>query len=213
MRNRVKPMFVSFALVHALVSPAAFGQAGPPAPSSLQDISGCSLQGDSVLIVTGRDAAARRYKYPFDAAIDALCNANGYALAGSPKVSAPPAAPPTLAGAGGIAVPNASAGNRTSGFPPTVTIPTAQELNAVLSNKSFRATYADGTPVRAKYGADGGLSVNAPGFYDTGRWKAEDGKLCGSLRKLGEFCNDARLDAGALYLRRMSGEIVRYDPD
>jgi hypothetical protein len=67
--------------------------------------------------------------------------------------------------------------------------------------------------VRAKYGADGSLSANAPGFYDTGRWKAEDGKVCGSLRKLGDFCNDARLDAGALYLRRMNGEIVRYDPD
>ena len=31
----------------------------------------------------------------------------------------------------------------------------------------------------------------------------------GSLRKIGEFCNDARVDAGSLYLRRMNGEIVR----
>jgi hypothetical protein len=203
MRTKMGPTLASFALTPALVFPA-FGQAGPPAASSLQDISGCSLEGDSVLILTGRDAATRRYKYPFDAGIDALCNAKGYAIAASPK-----ALPPTATPAGPGALPSGSA----LGFPPTVTIPTAQELNAVLSGKSFRTTYADGTPVRAKYGADGGLSATAPGFYDTGRWKAEDGKLCGSLRKLGDFCNDVRLGGGAFYLRRNSGEIVRYEPD
>jgi hypothetical protein len=204
MRTKMRPALASLALMQALVFPA-FGQAGPPAASSLQDISGCSLEGDSVLIVTGRDAAARRYKYPFDAAIDALCNAKGYAIAAPPKALAPPTA--TALGAG------AAPGGSGSGFPPNVTTPTAQELSALLSGKSFRATYADGTPVRAKYGADGGLSANAPGFYDTGRWKAEDGKLCGSLRKIGAFCNDVRLGTGAFYLRRNSGEIVRYEPD
>jgi hypothetical protein len=99
------------------------------------------------------------------------------------------------------------------GFPATSTIPTAQELTALVSGKSFRATFADGTPVRSKYAADGGLSASAPGFYDTGRWRAEDGRVCGSLRKIGEFCNDARVDAGSLYLRRMNGEIVRYEPE
>lgn len=204
MRKTMRPALASAALMQALVFPA-FGQAGPPAASSLQDISGCSLEGDSVLITAGRDAAARRYKYPFDAAIDALCNANGYAIAASPKALPPRTAMAPSAGS----VPGGSA----PGFPSNLTTPTAQELSALLSGKSFRATYADGTPVRAKYGADGGLSANAPGFYDTGRWKAEDGKLCGSLRKIGDFCNDVRLDARGFYLRRNSGEIVRYEPD
>jgi hypothetical protein len=102
---------------------------------------------------------------------------------------------------------------RPTEFPATSTTPTSQELSAYLSGKSFRAKYADGTPVSSKYGPDGTLSANAPGYYDTGKWRTEDGRLCGSLRKLGEFCNDARLDSGALYLRRMNGEVVRYDSE
>ena len=101
--------------------------------------------------------------------------------------------------------------SRPTDFPATSTTPTAQELSAYLSGKSFRAKYADGTPIASKYGPDENLSANAPGYYDTGKWRTEDGRLCGSLRKFGEFCNDARLDSGALYLRRMNGEIVRYD--
>lgn len=102
---------------------------------------------------------------------------------------------------------------RLTEFPATSTAPSAQELSAYLSGKSLRGKYADGTPVLSKYGPDGSLSANAPSYYDTGKWKAEDGRLCGSLRKFGEFCNDARLDSGALYLRRMNGEVVRYDPE
>jgi hypothetical protein len=98
-------------------------------------------------------------------------------------------------------------------FPATSIAPSAQELSAYLSGKSFRGKYADGTPISSKYGSDGSLSASAPNFYDTGKWKTEDGRLCGSLRKIGEFCNDARLDSGALYLRRINGEIVRYDPE
>jgi hypothetical protein len=98
-------------------------------------------------------------------------------------------------------------------FPPSSVPATAQELSAYLSGKALHATYADGTKVQAKYGADGSLTASAPGFYDTGQWRAEDGKLCGSLRKMGPFCNEARIDAGALFLRRMNGEVVRYEPE
>jgi len=98
-------------------------------------------------------------------------------------------------------------------FPPNSTAATAQQLSTHLSGKSFHAKYADGTTVKSKFGADGSLSATAPAFYDTGRWRVEDGKLCGSLRKIGEFCNEARFDSGALYLKRMNGEIVRYEPE
>ena len=98
-------------------------------------------------------------------------------------------------------------------FPPSSVPATAQELNAYPSGKAFRATSADGTKVQAKYGADGSLAASAPGFYDTGDWRVEDGKPCGSLRKLGPFCNEARFEGGALLLRRMNGEIVRDEPE
>ncbi len=101
----------------------------------------------------------------------------------------------------------------TAGFPPHSTVAGAQELRAHLSGKAFQAKYRDGTTVTSKFDEDGGLSATAPGFRDTGRWKVEDGKVCGSLRKIGAFCNEARFDAGTLYLRRMNGEVIRYDPE
>ena len=67
--------------------------------------------------------------------------------------------------------------------------------------------------LRRRFGVDGGLFASAPGFTDSGKWRVEDGKLCGSLRKIGEFCNEARFDAGTLFLRRMSGEVIRYVPN
>jgi len=101
----------------------------------------------------------------------------------------------------------------TNGFPPTSSVATGQELNTHLSGKTFNAVYADGTPVQTRFGTDGELFASAPGFADSGKWRVEDGKLCGSLRKLGDFCNEARFDAGTLYLRRMNGEVIRYVPN
>lgn len=101
----------------------------------------------------------------------------------------------------------------TNGFPASSTVATAQDLNAHLSGKTFRAVYADGTRVQSRFAADGSLSASAPGFSDSGQWRAEDGRVCGSLRTSGEFCNEARFDAGTLYLRRMNGEVVRYTPN
>jgi hypothetical protein len=98
-------------------------------------------------------------------------------------------------------------------FPPSAVPATAQALSTHLSGKTFHAVLADGTRVQSKFGADGGLASSAPGYYDTGKWRAEEGKLCGSLRKVGEFCNEARFDAGVLYLRRMNGEVIRYESE
>ena len=98
-------------------------------------------------------------------------------------------------------------------FPPSAVPATAQTLGTHLSGKTFHAVFADGTRVQSKFAADGGLASSAPGYYDTGKWRAEDGKLCGSLRKIGEFCNEARFDSGVLYLRRMNGEVVRYESE
>ena len=108
----------------------------------------------------------------------------------------------------------ALANAETSGaFPPSSVLATAPELNAYLSGKTFHAKYSTGTTVQSKFGTDGSLAASAPGFYDTGKWRTEEGKLCGSLRKTGEFCNEARFDAGVLYLRRMNGEVIHYEAE
>ena len=61
------------------------GQAGPPAPTALDDITGCVVERDVVFIVNGRDATTRRYKYAWDDAIDALCNSKGFAISAPVK--------------------------------------------------------------------------------------------------------------------------------
>ena len=96
-------------------------------------------------------------------------------------------------------------------FPASFLVPTAQELTAHVAGKTARGTHANGAAVQSVYGTDGTLTATAPGFNETGRWRSEDGKICGSLPKIGEFCNDARFDAGVLHMRRTNGEIVRYD--
>lgn len=195
----------------ALLISTASGQSAPPAPASLENVTGCVVEGNDVFIATGRGADARRYKYPWDASIDALCNAKGFAISAPVKSSNPsPTSPPVSVAAPREAPAQVGGG---AGFPPSSIAAKSQELSAFLAGKTFQWSTADGTRISSKFGADGGLSASAPGYYDTGKWKAEDGKLCGSMRKAGEFCNEARFDAGALYLRRMNGEIVRYAPD
>lgn len=101
----------------------------------------------------------------------------------------------------------------TDGFPPSSTVATAQDLKAHLTGKTLNAIYADGTRVQSRFDADGGLFASAPGYTDSGKWRVDEGRLCGSLRKTGEFCNEARFDAGTLYLRRMNGQVIRYMPN
>jgi hypothetical protein len=98
-------------------------------------------------------------------------------------------------------------------FPPDSTAPSGQALREYLAGKTFVGKFASGAIVTTQFFVDGKLkSTVSTGGVDTGDWKTEDGKLCGSLRKAGAFCNDARLEAATLWLRRMNGEIVRYEP-
>jgi len=98
-------------------------------------------------------------------------------------------------------------------FPADSTAPNGQALREYLAGKTFVGKFANGAVVTTQFSADGKLkSTVSTGGVDTGDWKAEDGKLCGSLRKAGAFCNDARLGASTLWLRRMNCEIVRYEP-
>jgi len=97
-------------------------------------------------------------------------------------------------------------------FPADSTTPNAENLRDHLSGKTFAAKFASGATVTTQFSADGKLKATiSTGGVDTGDWKVENGKLCGTLRKAGQFCNDARLSGGVLWLRRMNGEVIRYD--
>lgn len=98
-------------------------------------------------------------------------------------------------------------------FPADVTTPNEQALREYLAGKTLVGKFVSGATATTQFATDGKLKSSiSTGGVDTGEWKAEDGKLCGTLRKAGVFCNDARLGEGILWLRRMNGEIVRYAP-
>ena len=60
MRTETQRLAAGLGLMLAIAAPV-FGQSGPPVASSLEDVSACSLEGESVFVVTGRDATAKRY--------------------------------------------------------------------------------------------------------------------------------------------------------
>jgi YD repeat-containing protein len=98
-------------------------------------------------------------------------------------------------------------------FPDGATAPSAQEVQGLLAEKTFRSTLANGTVWRMQYNSNGYMFFNAgAGYNDSGKWRAEDGRLCTEMHRTGASCADVRLSSGTLYLKRTSGEIIRFEP-
>jgi hypothetical protein len=196
------------------LSASAFGQAAPPAPSSLTDISGCSLDGEFVFILTGKDATARRYKYPWDASIDALCNAKGYAINAPAKAALPQAGVPRPAAAPAPAIPTpAPAGSVwPTEFPPDAVALSADAVAKKISSKTFETQLRDGTRVRLEYKGNGYVFLNAPGYAYSGPWRAEESRICSHMRNSAASCNDVRELGQTLYLKRDNGEVIALNP-
>ena len=74
-------------------------------------------------------------------------------------------------------------GQSGNAFPPSSVSVTAAELTAYLSGKTFRATYANGTTVQSKFGADGSLAATATGFYDTVSGERKTASCAGRFEK------------------------------
>jgi hypothetical protein len=211
MRTEMQRLTTCFILMLAFAAPV-FGQAGPPAAASLEDVSGCSLEGESVFVVTGRDAAAKRYKYPWDASIDALCNAKGYAISAPPKGVAPsPIVPrPPPAPAVTAAVPSAS--GAPMDFPADAVPLSAEAVSKKVSGTTFDTQLYDGTRVRLEYKANGYLFLNAPGFANSGPWRAEDSRICSQMKNAAASCNEVREQGKRLYVKRDNGEVIALNP-
>src|SRR5438034_6208173 len=98
-----------------------------------------------------------------------------------------------------------------STFPEEATTPTASELKERLAGRVFNVKLADGGSLRLQYTANGYFFLNTSGgFSDTGEWRTEDGKLCYTARKSKPGCNEMRVKAETIYLKRNSGEVVQY---
>ena len=76
-----------------------FAQAGPPPAATLTGISGCALEGNDVFVTIGQGPDVRRFKYPWDSSVDAVCNASGFAV-GAPAKAVPSPASNSAAPAG-----------------------------------------------------------------------------------------------------------------
>ena len=98
-------------------------------------------------------------------------------------------------------------------FPAEATIPTAAEIQKLLTASTLSATLADGTIWRLEYKSNGYFFLNTSrGFNSKGDWKAEEGRLCGQLQGRPPACNDVRVHMGVLHYKRDTGEIVKFVP-
>jgi hypothetical protein len=109
-------------LVVAVSSPAQ----SPPPPETLTNISSCALQGSDVFITTAHGSEARRYRYAWTGAIDALCNALGFAMPSPDRAGRTTASPPSTAIAPAA---NRTAGGATSEVSQSARSQDASELN------------------------------------------------------------------------------------
>lgn len=211
MRTEMQCLTAGFSLMLAFAAPV-FGQAGPPVASSLEDISGCSLDGESVFVVTGRDATVKRYKYPWDASIDALCNAKGYAISAPPKGVAPSPAAPRPAPAQVVTAPVPSGSGAPMDFPPDAVPLSAEAVSKKVSGTTFDTQLHNGTRVRLEYKANGYLFLNAPSFANSGPWRAEEGRICSQMKNAAASCNEVRERGQQLYVKRDNGEVIALTP-
>jgi hypothetical protein len=181
-------------------------QPAPIAAAELQNISGCSLDGNSVFIATGQGTEARRYKYPWDASIDALCNAKGFAIP-SPSKTAPTQDTKQVSGSAAGNAP--AAAPAPGGFPADALALDPSALKERLSGKVYELKPAGSPDWRWQFRADGYFFFNSGAFSDSGKWSIKESAVCSEGRKIPASCNEVRQVGSDLFLKRDSGEVVR----
>lgn len=111
------------------------------------------------------------------------------------------------------ALAQASAPAAAPDFPPDGKPLSADALRVRLGDKVFHVALADGSSWRLQYRSSGQFFVNtSSGFADTGKWWVEDSKLCSERSRTKPSCNEVRLVGDLIYLRRDSGEIIKFEP-
>lgn len=191
-----------------VVNFAAVAQSGPVPAAELQNITGCSLDGSDVLVSTGQGADARRYKYPWDASIDALCNAKGFAIA-SPQRRAPN----QLDSRPIVGAPSSTVSDPAEFAAGAVPI-SGDVLRQAFSDRKYMVSLADGSSWKLEYKANGYFFVNtSTGFNGSGTWKLDAGKLCTSGKDIPSSCGFVQQRGDSLFMKRSSnGEIIEFRP-
>ena len=103
--------------------------------------------------------------------------------------------------------------SRADELPADATAPKAAELKRYLDDRVFDVKLLDGTSWRLEFNSRGHHFVNiSNGFNGQGNWRTEDAKLCSALRGEKESCNDVRLLADVLHLKRNNGQVIQLVP-
>ena len=95
-------------------------------------------------------------------------------------------------------------------FPQGLKTPSAIEVQELLSDKNYQTTLPNGNVWRIDYKSNGYLFFVNGGFTDSGKWRAEDGRMCFQMSKSGSGCSEVRVGEGAMYVKRANGDILRY---
>lgn len=101
---------------------------------------------------------------------------------------------------------------RAQNFPDESTAPLAQELRQLIGGKVFSVRTKGGSIWRLQINDNGVFYINVGSFNDSGTWTAEDGKWCTKPQRSNASCNEIRLAAGSLFMKRDNGEIVQLAP-
>ncbi len=201
----------------ALLTSNALGQSAPPEAASLVNVTSCLVDGASVFIGTGQGVDARRYKYQWDASIDALCNAKGFAITAPAKSPSPPVASSPAASSTPMVVPASSQASDGLGFPAGARRLEAGELTQLLSGRVTKTYKLDGSSAgsRVQYESSGMVYASAGGPSITGRWRVEGSTVCYKWNRgqVADGCVEVRLVGDRPYAQRPTGEIVRLEID
>lgn len=98
-------------------------------------------------------------------------------------------------------------------FPTEANALNAEALQARLSGKVFGVKTAGGATWRLQFQAGGLYFINVGGYSDSGKWRTEVSNLCTEPQKRPAACNEMRLVGDVLYMKRDSGEIVKFEPN
>ena len=98
-------------------------------------------------------------------------------------------------------------------FPAEAKNLTADALQQRVAGKVFNVKPVAGPPWRLQFQANGYYFINVGSYSDSGKWRTEDSGLCTAPQKRPASCNEMRLASDALYLKRDSGEIVKFEPN
>lgn len=98
-------------------------------------------------------------------------------------------------------------------FPAAAAPLEASALQQRLTGKVFRVAPRASAAWRMQFNSNGYFYLDTEsGYRDSGKWRVEASALCTEPQKTRASCNEMRLADDALYLKRDSGEIVKFEP-